>query len=1153
MSDIDSGTPADPTGRVEAPRNVELIDVQSTVRRYLRFLVDDPALQAITSSYVPLRLAPFRPSEATPEEGDQGAHSQSNGGLESTSDILPSMEDWQRIILLGAAGSGKTATLRWLARQQAEDLLVEGNWRSQDGTGAAQYVPLYVELWECTGADGLLGAIGRAFEEYDLPAHQEAVSHILDRYPILFLLDGLESVHDNDLLVELARLVESGDSRCVVSCCAEAYIAFRRWLEDPQVFELEDLSDEGRRIYIETQLPESARPFAVSRARGEKRLWNLLRIPLFSTTFVELAEKAPGGLGWVPTSAVVQQGVQRLLEAATYRSEELEVDSAERGLAALALQMQHLGSSEAVELDRGQAMVQLASVGAPVSPQWLSRLASTGIITIAKTNDTISFADPMLQDFFAAQAVSESYSGALSKSICLDSEETAQQWGGVLLHLYHFLTDRLAYLQQLLRTRIDGWGPRIAAECLVYNEESQEARELAASLALVDTLDLTSVYQLGVALKSMGKKDDANALFEGMLGRERDPSHPRQEMLGYRQKYGGNGSETPWPEQPEKLISLRNLGLLYRELDQVDRAVSELEQAVQGANVACSDTYHELGQAYLQQGRLEDALASFQHAIALSPGVAAYHHGVGAVLNRLHRYVEAQAELQQATMLDPDDAGPYLELGYAYEQQGWHGEAMAAYEAAEARNPREASCPHRISKLLSLQGRWDEAIQAIQRALALEPNRAEWHYDLGTLYERLGQGRIALAAFEDAAHLDPQNPEYLHRTGTLSREMNHPTKAIDYLQAAVELDSEQASWFFELASAMASEGRYDEAWVWSDRSIALDPKDAQYRALAGRILRNLRRHSEAESHLREALQLDSQQAAAHELALLLESDGRTDEALAEYEAAVAIEPEHATYHYHLGALLRRVGQLDSAASSLSRAIELHPSLADALAELGAVYEETERDADALLLYDQAISIDPGNAGHYLRAGALSHKLGRAQEARDYLEEALRLGAQSGEVHFLRGQVNEAGGLLERALEEYQEAIGVSPEEPEYHVRAAAVSYRLGRVNEARAEAEKALELNHGSPEVNYELGRVLHEMGLSKEAAVCFERAAEVAPDKPELRLVYARALRDLGRVEEAIQALEAAQQSLREPAPIHAELAEVYSEGNASARSRPS
>ncbi|MDH4207735.1 MAG: tetratricopeptide repeat protein, partial [Anaerolineae bacterium] len=1113
---------------------VEVIDVQAAVRKYLECLLDDPELQRLSSSYVPMRLAPA--DVLGSRSGEEWCYVEGEGTLHNTADLLPSLELAHRVVLVGQAGGGKSATLQWLACEQAKRVL-------EGGGGARGYVPLYVELRAAQAEQTWQEVLAAPFEEYELPVDAESIVPLLRSNRVLLLLDGVERIRDNQILDDLARLTESAEARCVAACRTEDYRSFRRWLEEPCVLELQGFNEAERIAYLEAQLPEAARTYAMWRARGDAHLWHLLRIPLYCAVYAELVRDAPAGAVRGAVSSVVREGVQRLLESTAEGSDATDPAQVKQRLAGLALQMQRLGQWDGIQLGAAQVMAQLDPTFSPLARQWLSSLGSTGLVEVSSQRDRVSFSDPMVRDFFAAQGLSQSYSGALPSSICLDSEETAERWEGVLIHLYHLVEDRLGYLQQLLDIHIDGWGPRIAAQCLAYNEDPQEARELAASLALIDGLDLSSAYKLGVALKGMGQKDDAALVFRGIIEREQGDMRLRRDVLGYRHKYRSEGRHDHGAGDPGKIISRRNLGLLYREMDQMDRAVSELEAAAEGANAACSDTYHELGLAYLKKGQLQDALSAFQHAIALSPEIAAYRCSLGAVLNRLQRYAEAQAELQQATLLDAKSADAYLELGLAYEQQGWYAEALAAYQSAESRERREASCPQRIARLLSMQERWDEAAAALQKAVALAPGRADWHYELATIYERKNEPSEALAEYRHAAYADRNNAQYQYKAGVLAREMGRLVEATDFLDRAVEREPERADWAFDLASVLAAQGRDDEARVRCEGAVQMAPGETRYRVLAGSVLRRLRQRGEAESHLRKALELDPGSAEAHsELGRVLDEQGAWEDAVREYEAAISLEAGVPRYHQELGSALGRMGRLDAAESSLKKAIDLDPSSAEALGELGAVYELMKHDADALRLYSEAVTAAPDRPDYHLRAAALSHKLGRLEEMRAHLERASALSPNNGEVCFLFGQVREAEGVLEEALERYEDAIALSPHEAEYHVRAASVSRRLGRLNEARAEAEKAVELEPERPELGYELGRVLQEMHKVQEAAAALQRAAEVAPQDPEIQLHYARALRDLGRGEEAARVLEAAQRFVTAPVSIYTELADLYS-----------
>jgi tetratricopeptide (TPR) repeat protein len=86
----------------------------------------------------------------------------------------------------------------------------------------------------------------------------------------------------------------------------------------------------------------------------------------------------------------------------------------------------------------------------------------------------------------------------------------------------------------------------------------------------------------------------------------------------------------------------------------------------------------------------------------------------------------------------------------------------------------------------------------------------------------------------------------------------------------------------------------------------------------GSLLLRLEKFPEAEAALREALCYDPRLAIAHyHLGRTLEGEGKTDDAIAEYQAAAELDENLAAPFYSLGQLYRLLGRLEDAQRALA--------------------------------------------------------------------------------------------------------------------------------------------------------------------------------------------------------------------------------------------
>jgi len=118
--------------------------------------------------------------------------------------------------------------------------------------------------------------------------------------------------------------------------------------------------------------------------------------------------------------------------------------------------------------------------------------------------------------------------------------------------------------------------------------------------------------------------------------------------------------------------------------------------------------------------------------------------------------------------------------------------------------------------------------------------------------------------------------------------------------------------------------------------------------------------------------------------------GRIDDAVRQFQTALAIDPEHASSYSNLGVLRARQGRLDEAMRAFRAALLYDPELVDAHNNTGLVHLAQGRYEAAEQSFRAAMRLDPGYAKAHYNLGVCFERQGRFDEADDELREALRL-------------------------------------------------------------------------------------------------------------------------------------------------------------------
>ncbi len=339
----------------------------------------------------------------------------------------------------------------------------------------------------------------------------------------------------------------------------------------------------------------------------------------------------------------------------------------------------------------------------------------------------------------------------------------------------------------------------------------------------------------------------------------------------------------------------------------------------------------DLGSALLMLNRCEEALASYDKALALSPGFAQAVYNRANALMKLKRFEEALAGYEKALTLDPNFAEALFNRGNALQELKRLDEAVASYDRALTIAPAFAEASYNRGNALMGLRRFEESLASYDRTLALKPGFAEAFNNRANALRELKRYKEALASCDRALALKPGLAEALNNRGAALHELKRFDEAVANYNGALALQPYYAEAFNNGANALHELKRYEDALANCERALALKPDYAEAFNTRGNALRELKRFDEAGTSYKRALALKPDYALAfNNLGATLKALKRFDEAIESYEAALALKPDYAEAFVNQGNALHELKRYEEALASYEAALALKPDMAEAL-------------------------------------------------------------------------------------------------------------------------------------------------------------------------------------------------------------------------------
>ncbi len=327
-----------------------------------------------------------------------------------------------------------------------------------------------------------------------------------------------------------------------------------------------------------------------------------------------------------------------------------------------------------------------------------------------------------------------------------------------------------------------------------------------------------------------------------------------------------------------------------------------------------------------------------------------------------------------------------------------------------------------------------------------------------------------------------------------------------------DLDLKNASAIIKRGSDFASKGKYRRAIEEFRKALSIDIDNSEALFELGSALVCIGDNSGAIAELKKAILLNPDDAnVLCALGVASQRNGNIEDAISYFNVALLKKSQIAIYlHLNLGSAFTDKGDYDGAVAEFDKAIALNPDLHDAYFMYGITLEAKRDLIGAIDKYKKALEINPDFELAQLNLeNILKQKNGIKTSHQDNgsVGNAKNVVSLDALTPYSKGRELFEIGDYEGAITEYQNAITIDPcFHLVYHDLGNAF-YAKGNLDKANESFRKAIDAGFQQADTHLNLGIVLEEKGNLSNAIVEYNKALKINPNHLLAQIKLASAL----------------------------------------------
>ena len=396
------------------------------------------------------------------------------------------------------------------------------------------------------------------------------------------------------------------------------------------------------------------------------------------------------------------------------------------------------------------------------------------------------------------------------------------------------------------------------------------------------------------------------------------------------------------------------------------------------------------GLAYSGTGDSKSALASYKHALRISPDYLPALEGA-AQLQYEAGSADAIPLLEHVLKLRPDETTSHAMLAVLAAKKG--DCAMAVQHFSVIGSMLDSQPDALQGYGICLLKQTEEAIQVFGRLMTMQPNEPRFRQGLAAVQLAAGKPQDALTTLQPLLDSSP-NVSTMRLAAAIYEANKDTPNAVKILRDAIVKDPRQTALYVDFAEIAMDHQSFQTGVEMINSGLELQPAEAQLYLARGVLYVQLADYEKAQADFDKAEQLDPKQgmsAAAQGMLAEEQNQNNPERALATVRAKLAKQSEDAFLWYLQAAIISQKSpepgspEFAQGLDSAKRAVTLQPSLTVAHNVLAKYYLDSGQNAPAAKECRLVLQQDPSDQGALYHLVIALRKMGTTAEIPDLLK------------------------------------------------------------------------------------------------------------------------------------------------------------------------